>query len=117
MAEEISKFGIETEIITEAMTGKEIQKIDAVVLGADQILINGNVINKSGSRMLAVLAHHQDIPVYVLAASQKKVKRKIIKQDSLANKEISKQDNKLIKFRYEYFEEIEKELITKIFND
>ena len=97
MADEISKLKIKTEVITESMSGKVIKEVDAVILGADQILSNGNIINKTGSRMIAVVAKYQKIPVYVLASSDKIVNKKIIRNDN--------------------FEEIEKELITKIITD
>ena len=47
--------------------------------------------------MIAVVAKYQKIPVYVLASSDKIVNKKIIRNDN--------------------FEEIEKELITKIITD
>jgi translation initiation factor 2B subunit (eIF-2B alpha/beta/delta family) len=97
MADELSKFKITTEVITESMSGKVIKEVDTVILGADQILRNDNIINKTGSRMLAILAKYQKIPVYVLASSDKIVHKRIIINEN--------------------FEEIEKELITKIFTD
>lgn len=97
MVDEISKLKIKTKVISEATTGKLIKEVDAVILGADQFLLNGNIINKTGSRMLAVLAKYQKIPVYVLATSDKIVIKKNIINEN--------------------FEEIEKGLITKIFTD
>lgn len=117
MAKEISKLKIKTEIITEAMSGNVIQKIDAIILGADQILPNGNVINKTGSRMLSVLAKHQNIPVYVLASSDKIVIRKIDKTRKLKDNKSTLLKGNQIKFINDDFEEIEKELITNIFTD
>ena len=97
LSDELSKFKIKTEVITEAMSGKLIKEVDAVILGADQILSNGNIINKTGSRMLVILAKNQKIPVYVLATSDKIINKKNIIDEN--------------------FEEIEKGLITKIFSD
>jgi methylthioribose-1-phosphate isomerase len=42
-------------------------KIDAVIVGADRIAMNGDVANKVGTYALAVLAHHHRIPFYVAA--------------------------------------------------
>ena len=97
MADEISKFKIKTEVITEAMSGIMIKEVDTVILGADQILRKGNIINKTGSRMLAILAKYHKIPVYVLATSDKMVSKKNIINEN--------------------FEDIEKGLITNIFTD
>ena len=42
-------------------------EIDAVVVGADRIAGNGDVANKIGTYMVAVLAQKHDIPFYVAA--------------------------------------------------
>jgi methylthioribose-1-phosphate isomerase len=42
-------------------------EIDAIVVGADRIAANGDVANKIGTYMLAVLARHHNIPFYVAA--------------------------------------------------
>jgi methylthioribose-1-phosphate isomerase len=43
------------------------RKIDAVIVGADRISMNGDVANKVGTYSLAVLAKHHKIPFYVAA--------------------------------------------------
>ena len=43
------------------------RKIDAVIVGADRIALNGDVANKIGTYNLAVLAKHHGIPFYVAA--------------------------------------------------
>jgi methylthioribose-1-phosphate isomerase len=40
-------------------------EIDAVVVGADRVAANGDVVNKIGTYMVAVLARRHDIPFYV----------------------------------------------------
>ena len=117
MAKELSKLGIECKIITEAMTGTVIKEVDAVILGADQILPNGNIVNKTGSRLLAVLAKYHHIPVYVLASTSKKVGYKIIPPTDKKNKKNNRSKDGIIKSRNYEFEEVEKKLITKIFTD
>jgi methylthioribose-1-phosphate isomerase len=44
-------------------------KIDFVVAGADRITANGDTANKIGTYMLAVLAHHHNIPFVIAAPS------------------------------------------------
>ncbi|RLG43615.1 MAG: S-methyl-5-thioribose-1-phosphate isomerase, partial [Thermoproteota archaeon] len=41
--------------------------IDLVIIGADRITKNGDVVNKIGSYEIAVLAKHHNIPFYVAA--------------------------------------------------
>lgn len=42
-------------------------KVDAVLVGADRIAVNGDTANKIGTYALAVLAHYHDVPLYVVA--------------------------------------------------
>ncbi|WP_049903374.1 NUDIX domain-containing protein [Halococcus agarilyticus] len=45
--------------------------VDAVVAGADTVFADGSVLNKVGTRAVAVAAAHENVPVYVVAASDK----------------------------------------------
>lgn len=62
-SEELKRNKIKNQLITEASTGKIIIQIDAVILGADQVLKNGSIVNKTGSRILAILAKYERIPL------------------------------------------------------
>lgn len=66
---ELQKHGIEATLICDNMAGTLMQakKIDAVIVGADRIAANGDVVNKIGTYPLAVLARHHNIPFYVAA--------------------------------------------------
>ncbi len=66
---ELMEDNIPVTLITDNMCGhfmKE-KKIDAVVVGADRIAGNGDVANKIGTYMVAVLAQKNNIPFYVAA--------------------------------------------------
>jgi methylthioribose-1-phosphate isomerase len=41
-------------------------QVQKVFFGADRITANGDVANKIGTYMLALAAHHNDIPVYAV---------------------------------------------------
>lgn len=43
--------------------------IDAVVVGADRVVANGDTANKIGTYQLAVLAHYHRVPFYVAVPS------------------------------------------------
>src|SRR5271166_2390005 len=66
---ELMKDGIPTTLISDSRGGAMMQqhKIDAVVVGADRIAANGDVANKIGTYMVAVLAKEHGIPFYVAA--------------------------------------------------
>ena len=44
-------------------------EVDCVITGADRIAANGDTANKIGTYSLAVLAHHHELPLYVVAPS------------------------------------------------
>ena len=54
-------------LITDNMAGHfmSIGEIDAVIVGTDRVAANGDVANKIGTYMVAVLAHRHNIPFYV----------------------------------------------------
>jgi translation initiation factor 2B subunit (eIF-2B alpha/beta/delta family)/8-oxo-dGTP pyrophosphatase MutT (NUDIX family) len=45
--------------------------VDAVVVGADTVLPDGRVLNKTGTRAAALAAAHEGVPVYAVAAADK----------------------------------------------
>src|SRR5260370_17999048 len=65
---ELQQAGIPLTLITDNMAGHFMHRgeINAVFVGADRIAANGDVANKIGTFILAVLAHVHHIPFYVL---------------------------------------------------
>ncbi len=66
---ELLQDNIPVTLITDSMSGHLMKKgrVQAVVVGSDRIAANGDVANKIGTYMVAVLAKHHDIPFYVAA--------------------------------------------------
>lgn len=66
---ELQEDDIPVTLITDNMSGHLMQRgeIDAVIVGADRIAANGDVANKIGTYMVAVLAARHAIPFYVAA--------------------------------------------------
>ncbi|MBW2330177.1 MAG: S-methyl-5-thioribose-1-phosphate isomerase [Deltaproteobacteria bacterium] len=66
---ELKKSGIPVTVITDNSAGYFMQhgKVDAVIVGADRIAANGDVANKIGTYMVAVLARTHSVPFYVAA--------------------------------------------------
>lgn len=117
MAKELAANSINTELITDAMMGLYIPKIDAAIIGADAVLINGNVVNKVGSKALALLCREYKKPFYAVAFRSKLSKKKIFQPMKDDPQEIWEKKVKNLSISNIYFEEIEKKLITKIFTD
>jgi len=66
---ELMQDNIPVTIITDNMTGWVMKKnmVQAVIVGADRITLNGDVANKIGTYGVAVLAKEHNIPFYVAA--------------------------------------------------
>ena len=66
---ELMQDDIPVTLITDNMSGHIMKKgdVQAVVVGSDRIAANGDVANKIGTYMVAVLAKRHNIPFYVAA--------------------------------------------------
>ena len=66
---ELLHDGIVPTLITDNMAGYLMSqgKVDAVIVGADRIALNGDAANKIGTYSLAVLAQAHGIPFYIAA--------------------------------------------------
>ncbi len=73
LAESLANNGVEVTVTTDAALPAVLsdREFGAVLVGADTILPNGDIINKVGTRALAVAAERAGVPVYVVAARDK----------------------------------------------
>ena len=58
------------------------ESIEAVLVGADTILPDGRVVNKTGTRAAALAASREDVPVYAVAATDKITTRESVNLES-----------------------------------
>ncbi|MCW3982573.1 MAG: S-methyl-5-thioribose-1-phosphate isomerase [Candidatus Bathyarchaeota archaeon] len=65
-AKELVNFGIETTFIVDSAARTFMGDVDIVIVGADAITSEGNVVNKVGTGGLAVLAREARKPFYVV---------------------------------------------------
>ncbi len=66
-AKELLSFGIKTTFIVDSAARSFMRDADLVIVGADAITSEGNVINKIGTGTIALLAHEARKPFYVVA--------------------------------------------------
>jgi translation initiation factor 2B subunit (eIF-2B alpha/beta/delta family) len=71
MAQVLSQQGLAVTLITDAQADIFLPECQSVVVGADSILINGDVLNKAGTALLAWAAHGRSLPFYVLCETLK----------------------------------------------
>ena len=67
----MQKAGIPTTLILDSAVRYFMKKADTVVVGADAITVNGNLINKIGTSQLALAAHEARVPFMVAAETYK----------------------------------------------
>lgn len=71
MAQELQQRGFAVTVITDAQADIFLPQCQAVVVGADSVLANGDVLNKAGTALLAWAARGHHIPFYVLCETLK----------------------------------------------
>ena len=67
----LSKVGARVTLITDAQADIFLPQCHAVVVGADSVLANGDVLNKAGTALLGWAARGHRIPFYVLCETLK----------------------------------------------
>lgn len=71
MAKALSERGAVVTLITDAQADIFLPQCQAVVVGADSVLANGDVLNKTGTALLAWAAQGHRVPFYVLCETLK----------------------------------------------
>jgi ribose 1,5-bisphosphate isomerase len=66
-AKELLSLGVKTTFIVDSAARSFMRNADLVIVGADAITSEGNVINKIGTGTIALLAHEARKPFYVVA--------------------------------------------------
>jgi ribose 1,5-bisphosphate isomerase len=66
-AKEMLELGVKTMFIVDSAARSFMRDVDIVIVGADAITSEGNVINKIGTGTMALLAHEARKPFYVVA--------------------------------------------------
>lgn len=72
-AETLHETDLSMTLCTDAAIGHVLSEheIDAVLVGADTVLPDGRVVNKTGTRLTALSAANEDIPCFAVCASDK----------------------------------------------
>ena len=66
-AKEMSSLGVKTTFIVDSAARSFIHNVDLVIVGADAITSEGNVVNKIGTAAIALLAQEARKPFYVVS--------------------------------------------------
>lgn len=71
LARQLSEWKIPVTVITDAAMALFLPRCDLALVGADSITSVGDVVNKSGTFLLALAAREHNVPFYVCAESFK----------------------------------------------
>ena len=73
VAEALAGEGVDVTLVTDAAVAHVLAEgdVDAVVVGADTVLADGSVVNKTGTRGAAIAAANEGVPTYVVTAVDK----------------------------------------------
>ncbi|MDR5656609.1 NUDIX domain-containing protein [Halodesulfurarchaeum sp. HSR-GB] len=71
LASDLAEAGLDVRLTSDANIPGAVSEVDVVLLGADTLLANGDVINKVGTTAAALAGTHFDVPVSVVAATAK----------------------------------------------
>ena len=71
MARALSEKGLNVSLITDAQADIFLPQCQGVIVGADSILVNGDVLNKAGTALLAWAARGHGVPFSVVCESWK----------------------------------------------
>jgi ribose 1,5-bisphosphate isomerase len=70
-AERLDDLGVPVTFIVDGAAGRYLNDVDHVLVGADSIAADGSVVNKIGTKLLAVAAREHGTPVMVAAQTVK----------------------------------------------
>jgi translation initiation factor 2B subunit (eIF-2B alpha/beta/delta family) len=70
-AKELLDAGIKVKFIALEQYGVEFRRVNMFLFGIDAVSVEGIVLNKSGTRMIATLARTKELPVYFLGETYK----------------------------------------------
>ena len=119
VAHKLVEFAISAEYITDAQLGLFVPLAHAVLIGADSILADGSVVNKAGTKLLALAARDAGVPLYVCTESFKLSQRKFddIQLEEMDGAELGLPNLPHITARNIYFDVTPAELITAWVNE
>jgi len=116
LALEVVNLGYKVNYLVDAAVGRAIKALnpDLVLIGADTIFPNGNVVNKIGCHALAIFAFQDKVPFYVTSTTLKLLLKSIpFTIQSYPSIEVWAKDKpKEVKVYNPYFEIIPANLIT-----
>ncbi len=108
-------LGMPVTMITDAAAGSVMADVDLCLMGVDGIELDGTVVNKTGSAMIAAAAYEHGVKVYFLGETRKiNLSSKPIELEEMEDNEIWKDAPEGLLFRNIYFDTTQPKYISGI---
>ena len=119
LAQQLSAWGLQTTLITDAQMGIFAAQADMAMVGADSLLEDGSVVNKAGTRLLALAAREQSVPFYVCCEKfkQRHPDMPPFELEEMCPEELEVEQSAAMQIRNVYFDVTPPELITGWVNE
>ncbi|MBN1379613.1 MAG: translation initiation factor eIF-2B [Gammaproteobacteria bacterium] len=119
VAQKLVEYAISTEYITDAQLGLFVPLSHAILIGADSILADGSVVNKAGTKLIALAAKDAGIPLYVCTESFKRSQQNFdeVQLEEMDGSELGVPHLPHVTTRNIYFDITPPELITAWINE
>jgi translation initiation factor 2B subunit (eIF-2B alpha/beta/delta family) len=117
LTKNLLKLNAKIDFIMDCQLSHAIEKCDLILLGADKILANGDVVNKVGSKNACIIGKYYKKPAYVLTLYDKISGHKQFSTRLQNSNEIWEYKKPSLKIKNYYFEQIPRKLITNIFTE
>lgn len=121
VARMLSKQNIKVTLITDAEADIFLPMCQAVVVGADTVLANGDVLNKAGTALVAWAAHGHKVPFYVLCETLKISPQRwsgdFAQLEEKEAEEVLEQPLAGVTVRNFYFDHTPAKLVTKVITE
>jgi translation initiation factor 2B subunit (eIF-2B alpha/beta/delta family) len=115
LAKKLLNKKINVEFAPDVYMSSFIQKCDAVFCGADKLLKDGSIVNKTGSLNAAIISRYYTKPFYIFGESAKLSTS--YKKEAHNSDEVWKYDDKKLKIRNSYFEVVPSDLISRVITE
>lgn len=118
LAHSLSGYGWKVTLIADAAASLQLERVAAVVVGADTIRADGTLVNKVGTYPLALLAREFHVPMYVLAETLKIAASEApLALEEMPAAELLPEPVEGIEVQNVYFDQTPRHLITAIFTE
>ena len=119
LARDLAEQQIPVTLLTDAQAFTFVSQADLVLIGADAVLDNGDVVNKAGSALLALAAKHWGTPFLVAAETLKRERRpgSVKWEESNPREEIWPDAPAGVELANHYFDRVPSDFVTEIIDE